>query len=224
MSRSMPAACPTCGTDNRDSAMFCRGCLAKLPAFAPTAPSMLESIRASPADAPRPRPRGGGPAGAQAVASWMVFLGVLLLVGVSALVVWAATSARVPHMQAPSVLPQVQAAVAPPPRMRTEEEREVLTAAHLVPKPEATWDDKQGASQPIPLQALTPDQGVKSRPARVATTSGAKPRKENRRLIPVVAATSGARAACDRYNPYGEVLCTQGGYPYRTWSGRYRRQ
>jgi hypothetical protein len=177
----MPAACPTCGADNRAGAMFCRGCLAKLPAFAPTAPSMLESMRAAPADGPRARPLGGGPASARIVASWMVLLGVALLVGVSALVVWAATSARVPHMRSPPVLPQVQAAVAPP-RMRTEEEREVLTAAHVqVTRPETTSEDREAATQPIPLQALTPDQGVKQRPARVATAGGAKPRKENRR-------------------------------------------
>jgi hypothetical protein len=32
----MTVTCESCGTDNRDKAMFCRGCLARLPAFALT--------------------------------------------------------------------------------------------------------------------------------------------------------------------------------------------
>ncbi|MEJ8855558.1 zinc ribbon domain-containing protein [Variovorax robiniae] len=215
----MPATCPTCGTDNRDSAMFCRGCLAKLPAFAPTAPSLLESMRAESMGAASAGRRGGASlrlTGAQAMTVWLCF-GVLLLVGVLALVVWASTSARVPHMRAPAGVPVAQAAV-PPPRLHAEE-REVLTAAHLpVPKPESTWEEKATA-QPIIEEAATPAPGMKARPARAVPVSNAKPRKD-RRLTPV--AMSGARAACDRYNPYGEVLCTQGGYPYRTWRNSRR--
>jgi len=212
----MPATCPTCRTDNRDNAMFCRGCLAKLPAFAPTAPSMLQSLGEATPGASGARRPSRAPlrlTGAQAMAAWLCF-GVLLLVGVMAVVVWAGTSARVPHMRATPSVPQLQAAI-PSPRPRGVEEREVLTAAHLpVPKPEPAWESRQeeSAAQPVPLQAA-PGPALKARPSRVVPVSSVKPRKD-RRLTPV--AMSGASAACDRYNPYGEVLCTQGGYPYRT--------
>jgi len=41
----MPVICAVCNTENRDSAMFCHGCARKLPAFAPTGPSLLESMK-----------------------------------------------------------------------------------------------------------------------------------------------------------------------------------
>ncbi|MEJ8851972.1 hypothetical protein [Variovorax rhizosphaerae] len=148
-----------------------------------------------------------------------------MLVCIVGLVVWVATASRVPRMHAPPGLALVQAAV-PPPRSHAVEEVEVLTAAHApVWKPEASWVDRQDATttQPTVVPAATPDPRVKARPARAVPTSNAKPRKD-RRLTPVAVSTSGARAACDRYNPYGEALCTQGGYPYRTWSERHGRR
>src|SRR5437899_8556784 len=42
----MPVICADCHTENRDAAMFCHGCARKLPAFVPTAPSLLETLRA----------------------------------------------------------------------------------------------------------------------------------------------------------------------------------
>lgn len=51
----MTVICQTCQAHNRDKAMFCRGCAAKLPAFAATGPSALETL--APA-----RPRGRAPA------------------------------------------------------------------------------------------------------------------------------------------------------------------
>ena len=41
----MPAICPVCQTENRDAAKFCHGCARKLPGFAATGPSLLDSIR-----------------------------------------------------------------------------------------------------------------------------------------------------------------------------------
>jgi hypothetical protein len=41
----MPVICAVCNTENRDAAKFCHGCARKLPAFAATGPSLLDSIR-----------------------------------------------------------------------------------------------------------------------------------------------------------------------------------
>ncbi len=39
----MSVVCAVCHTENRDNAMFCRGCAGKLPSFAPTGPPALEA-------------------------------------------------------------------------------------------------------------------------------------------------------------------------------------
>jgi len=44
----MAVVCDTCKTQNRDSAMFCRGCAGKLPGFAATGPSALAALRTEP--------------------------------------------------------------------------------------------------------------------------------------------------------------------------------
>lgn len=41
----MPVICAVCNTENRDAAKFCHGCARKLPGFAATGPSLLDSIR-----------------------------------------------------------------------------------------------------------------------------------------------------------------------------------
>lgn len=41
----MPTVCESCGRLNRTQAMFCSGCLQQLPAFAPSGPSALETLR-----------------------------------------------------------------------------------------------------------------------------------------------------------------------------------
>jgi len=230
----MPVPCSACGTANRDNAMFCRGCLGKLAAFAPTAPSMLETLRNAPvvtpavqdraAKLPVPRPRTG------VAASWLG-LGVLAMVGVLGVVVWGATSARVPHPGAAPVAATAQVAALSP-RAQGTDPVEVLGAAHRpvpvpmpVPEPEAL-SPSSAREAPVPgslderssMQPRGQGAALKAKPERAASVAKAKPRKDRR--TPVVASMSGARAACDRYNPYGEVLCTQGGYPYATWSRR----
>lgn len=41
----MPTVCESCGRLNRTQAMFCNGCLHQLPAFAPSGPSALASLK-----------------------------------------------------------------------------------------------------------------------------------------------------------------------------------
>lgn len=43
----MTVICQACQAHNRDKAMFCRGCAAKLPAFAATGPSALQTLPAA---------------------------------------------------------------------------------------------------------------------------------------------------------------------------------
>jgi hypothetical protein len=51
----MSVVCAACKTENRDNAMFCRGCAAKLPGFAATGPSALETMKTlRPAKEPAP--------------------------------------------------------------------------------------------------------------------------------------------------------------------------
>ncbi|VTU31465.1 hypothetical protein H4CHR_02812 [Variovorax sp. PBS-H4] len=42
----MPVVCDQCGTGNRESAKFCKGCAAKLPSYAATGPSALQTMKA----------------------------------------------------------------------------------------------------------------------------------------------------------------------------------
>ncbi|MEJ8822167.1 zinc ribbon domain-containing protein [Variovorax humicola] len=224
----MSTACPACGTDNRDNAMFCRGCLGKLPAFRPTAPSLLETLPPAPPGESGARGQAASPIqflGAEVIASWLC-LGVLLLVSALGLVVWHATSVRVPQpLRAAARVPPAPSVVPP---ARLNEEVEVLAAAHLrEPSPPEEWTATTPDAVSIPVGGPPGREGpaIGARPGAgmpATAVNVAKARREHkdRKLVPVVAPMSGARAACDRYNPYGEVLCTQGGYPYRyaTWS------
>jgi hypothetical protein len=45
LENEMPTVCESCGRLNRTQAMFCSGCLQQLPAFAPSGPSALETLR-----------------------------------------------------------------------------------------------------------------------------------------------------------------------------------
>lgn len=45
----MPTVCESCGRHNRTQAMFCSGCLKKLPAFVASGPSALETFPSKPA-------------------------------------------------------------------------------------------------------------------------------------------------------------------------------
>ena len=55
----MAVVCSTCNTQNRDSAMFCRGCTGKLPAFAATGTSALGALQAGAAARRSSPPRAG---------------------------------------------------------------------------------------------------------------------------------------------------------------------
>lgn len=125
----MPASCALCGTRNRDNAMFCLGCAARLPAFAPTGPSALNrnTIAFSPRhDAWPPPERTITPELPAETAGFWIRLGIVLLLMGLAFLVWYAFVTRTggsPPVQAesvaapPSALPAIAAVTSsrPPP-------------------------------------------------------------------------------------------------------------
>lgn len=109
----MPVVCDQCGTGNRESAKFCRGCAARLPTFAATGASALEGMKAlrtaHPAIPPASPPAGQLPIETRAF--WVRFA-VLSVVVTTAFVSWYAyVTRKVPLNPAPS--PAQVAAVAP---------------------------------------------------------------------------------------------------------------
>lgn len=95
----MPVICAACHTENRDAAMFCHGCARKLPAFAPTAPSVLETMRARDAAASaRPSSQAASML-RRAVREPLFPLGVALLVAALA-VAWYVQASRSSHKAA----------------------------------------------------------------------------------------------------------------------------
>jgi hypothetical protein len=108
----MPVICAACHTENREHAMFCRGCAGKLPAFAATGPSVLEVMKAQhDAEAPGttdagdldPVWRGSGSASrsilpgailSPEMRSFWLRLGLLMLVVMLAFVGWSSYVTR----------------------------------------------------------------------------------------------------------------------------------
>ena len=98
----MSVVCATCGSRNRDKAMFCSGCAGRLPGFMPSGPSALDAVKPgraapispfdaprSPFDAPYSRPHAGSLAllPAETPAFWLR-LGLLALAMSVAFIGW----------------------------------------------------------------------------------------------------------------------------------------
>jgi len=78
----MTVICQACQTHNRDKAMFCRGCAAKLPAFAATGPSALQTLPAALTRSRGPSPYATTPRAHRLLdvpGAWAWFAAVLLL-------------------------------------------------------------------------------------------------------------------------------------------------
>jgi hypothetical protein len=111
----MHVVCDQCGTENRESAKFCKGCAAKLPAFTATGPSALQSMKAlkSPPHAPPPDAPVPGMLPIETRAFWVRFA-VLSVLITTAFVSWYAyVTRKVPANPAPGP-PAVVAAASPP--------------------------------------------------------------------------------------------------------------
>ena len=91
----MSVVCAACQTENRDNAMFCRGCAAKLPAFAATGSSAFDSMK--PLRLPRVPVAANGPVPGmlpiETRAFWIRFA-VLSIVITTAFVGWFAYVTR----------------------------------------------------------------------------------------------------------------------------------
>ncbi|MGJ7485457.1 hypothetical protein ACSFA2_09365 [Variovorax sp. LT2P21] len=129
----MTVLCANCHTANRDRAMFCIGCAGKLPAFAATGPSALETVRGKlrpdkVADDAAPMPQQAGTPAPHAPRGLMMAV-LLLGATVVALAAWISfgperaaapglASAAAPPLQtlpATAVAAPAAVAVAPPP-------------------------------------------------------------------------------------------------------------
>ncbi|MGJ7545060.1 hypothetical protein [Variovorax sp. LT1R16] len=102
----MTVICQACQAHNRDKAMFCRGCAAKLPAFAATGPSALEMLApARPrgaAAAVAPSRHGPGLMALSGARGWfpaVVLMGTVLI----ALVVWITLARTGPGAVVPTM-------------------------------------------------------------------------------------------------------------------------
>ena len=91
----MPVVCDQCGTGNRESAKFCKGCAAKLPSFTATGPSALQSMKAlrTPNAPPPPGAPTPGMLPIETRAFWIRFA-VLSVVITTAFVSWYAYVTR----------------------------------------------------------------------------------------------------------------------------------
>jgi hypothetical protein len=167
----MPVVCDQCGTENRESAKFCKGCAAKLPSFAATGPSALQSMKAL--RTPRAPPPPGAPTPGmlpiETRAFWIRFA-VLSVVITTAFVSWYAyVTRKVPNP--PSGPPAVVAATPAPPGAR-------LNVA-VPPQAPADHDRPLLPPEPVrPAEALDPaERLVAPGPARSELVQVPPPRR-----------------------------------------------
>lgn len=157
----MAVVCDTCKTENRDHAMFCRGCAAKLPAFAATGPSALAALNASAAGSATERRRSTSiPATGHPGRLWVGLAGSLVLMAI----VFAGWYAYVVR---PSAQPaaRLAAAAAPPPMAATR----ALPLTLLTPvEPVVTVESAAPAQPPQDLQQTQPAQALQPMPQRMA--------------------------------------------------------
>ena len=157
----MAVICAACQTENRDAAMFCHGCARKLPTFKPTAPSLLETLRArDAAEAARPSSKAKSVM-KRAVREPLFPLGVALLV--AALTVgWYAKTTREPPKAAP-----VASAMSPPGAPGPT----VVASASVMPAAAALAPAKPGPLKPaepapVPLVASLAPGEIELSPGR----------------------------------------------------------
>ena len=146
----MPVVCDQCGTENRESAKFCKGCAAKLPAFAATGPSALQSMKAlgsRPLAPPSPEAPTPGMLPIETRAFWVRFA-VLSVLITTAFVSWYAYVTRKVPSKPPAGPPPAAVAAASPQPARVS----------VAKPPQAPMDyQKPPPTEPVrPAEALDP--------------------------------------------------------------------
>lgn len=180
----MTVLCANCHTANRDRAMFCIGCAGKLPAFAATGPSALETVGAK----PRPGKTTEGvatttQAGAPASHAPRGLMMAVLLLGatVVALAAWisfgperaaapglASAAAPLQTLPATPVVAPAPVAVAPPPVQQVPVESALSPGESTVPAAVPSLPPPVIAAAPPAVAAPTVPPPVRPSTARSA--------------------------------------------------------
>jgi len=139
LENEMPTVCESCGRLNRTQAMFCSGCLQQLPAFAPSGPSALETLRHKTAEMSA-RDDAARRSRARAVAElrFPYWLPALLLTLCAGFIGWYAV---VPHARTETLQPTPTRAVAAAPGAAPLPD--AIAAASASPAQAPLWKDAQ---------------------------------------------------------------------------------
>lgn len=193
----MTVVCDACKTENRDTAMFCRGCAGKLPGFAATGPAALAALGAPTSARQRPGATGGGPAPVELTRIWFG-LGLLFALMAIAFTGWYAYVTRKvapPPMQAAVAAPAPSAAPTLPLTLITPVEPvQTVQLPAAAPPPSASI--LQPKPEPVPaLPAREQRRPVQT--AAVTRTAAGDPRSSCSHLNFIAAARCEA-AQCDK--------------------------
>ena len=192
----MTVVCDACKTENRDNAMFCRGCAGKLPGFAATGPAALGASKPPAASA---RPGGASARATAAVEFPRIWLGLGLLFVVLA-IAFTGWYAYVTRKVVPP--PTQPVAIAPPPGAAPVLPLTLITPVEPPPAPRPATSAVPSASpatpEPAAPQPATPR--AERRPVQTAAVtrpSAGDPRSACSHLNFIAAARCEA-AQCDR--------------------------
>lgn len=217
----MTVRCDACGTENRDKAMFCRGCAGKLPAFAlAKKPPASESPPIHPA---APRSRGSLPGATDAGSTWSsitsgtLFGGTrtrlavfaLLMIALGASIAWFArgTAGSDRSVSPPSPRDSATASALPPETSLSAGETLVRESSgspatqrdEPAAPPEVATAPASSAASPAPPVAPADRQTSGAEVVTPGTDSGPAPRNAGRRSGPPPASTRAAdpRTGCE---------------------------
>ncbi|MET0543601.1 MAG: hypothetical protein ABWZ88_17800 [Variovorax sp.] len=196
----MAVVCAACKTENRDSAMFCRGCTAKLPAFVATGPATLSSTHPAPLAGAARHPQAPEP-------PYWIYLSLLIVGMALAFVCWYVLVTREPVSS-----PRAQAAAVPPAtakpspgtplallqRVPPLEPTEIVAS----PAPQQQAEHEQEQEQVSVAPAATPSRAPVENPVRVKRAAAP--------AATMVAQNSGAadpRRACGNLNFVAAARC-----------------
>lgn len=198
----MSVVCAACQTENRDSAKFCHGCTAKLPAFYATGPSALDAMKTwRPPAAQRPAARPAAlPLPGDSAAFW-IRVGLLVLGCALGLVGWYAYVTRKPASLSsvpprPAVIATATAAAAPQPRAMEARPKDAQSVPVLSSLAIGEMAVASGP-EPEPAPAATPK--TEPAPERASVQRAARPSQRIATLDP--------RQGCEKLNFFMAARC-----------------